>query len=79
MSEDIKNMIDNIMADDLTTAGTTFDDLMMGRIGDAMEQEKIAVAGTAFNGTSENDVDDIEVEDDDWEDADEVLEDESED
>lgn len=68
--DDVKDFIDNIMNDDLTTAGSSFDNMMLGRLGDAMEQEKVAVAGTVFNGTQEDDVDDIAIEDE-WDDEDE--------
>ena len=68
--DDVKDFIDNIMNDDLTTAGSSFDNMMLGRLGDAMEQEKVAVAGTVFNGTQEDDVDDIAIEGE-WDDEDE--------
>jgi hypothetical protein len=71
----IENFIDNVMDKDYTTAQVTFADLMQARMQDALDQQKIIVAGQMFG--EEEDTDDIE--DEDLEDAfddDEDLEEE---
>ena len=56
-----------------------FADLMSGRIADALEQQKIAVAGTMF-GEPEDDAEDLDDDDIEWDeddtDEDDVEEDE---
>ena len=70
----IENFIDNVMDKDYTSAQTTFADLMQARMQDALDQQKIIVAGQMFG--EEDDPDDVE--DEDLEDVfnDEDLEDE---
>jgi len=70
----IEDFINNVMDKDYTTAQLTFADLMQARMQDALDQQKIVVAGQMFG--EEEDTDDIE--DEDLEDAfeDEDLEDE---
>jgi hypothetical protein len=70
----IENFIDNVMNKDYTSAQTTFADLMQARMQDALDQQKIIVAGQMFG--EEDDPDDVE--DEDLEDVfnDEDLEDE---
>jgi hypothetical protein len=77
----IENFIDNVMNKDYTSAQLTFTDLMQARMQDALDQQKILVAGQMFG--EEDDPDDIEDEDledvfDDEEDE-EDYEEESED
>lgn len=79
----IEDMIDNIAAGELNQANNTFNNLVQDRVNQAVDQEKIAVAGTMFNGTSEEqleldlddedleDLDDEDLEDDDADDDDE--------
>jgi hypothetical protein len=61
----IENFINNVMNKDYTSAQTTFADLMQARMQDALDQQKIVVAGQMFG--EEEDTDDIE--DEDLEDA----------
>lgn len=68
----IEDFINNVMDKDYTTAQLTFADLMQARMQDALDQQKIVVAGQMFG--EEEDTDDIE--DEDLEDA---FEDEDED
>ena len=62
-----EDFIDNIMDKDFNSAQGTFADLMQSRIGDALEQQKIAVAGTMF-GEPEDDVEDLDDDDIEWDD-----------
>lgn len=80
----IEDMIDNIAAGELNQANSTFNTLVQDRVNQAVDQEKIAVAGTMFNGTEEeeeqlefdldhedlDDLDDEDLEDEDLEDWD---------
>jgi uncharacterized protein YciI len=61
----IENFIDNVMNKDYTTAQVTFADLMQARMQDALDQQKIVVAGQMFG--EEDDPEDID--DEDLEDA----------
>jgi len=61
----IENFINNVMDKDYTSAQVTFADLMQARMQDALDQQKIVVAGQMFG--EEEDTDDIE--DEDLEDA----------
>ena len=61
----IENFIDNVMDKDYTTAQVTFADLIQARMQDALDQQKIVVAGQMFG--EEDDTDDIN--DEDLEDA----------
>lgn len=66
----IQDMINDIMADNHTAAGATFNDLIGDKIADTIEQEKIAVANTIFNSTEELSDDDVEPDEEDWDDVD---------
>ena len=61
----IENFIDNVMDKDYTTAQVNFTDLIQARMQDALDQQKIVVAGQMFG--EEDDTDDIN--DEDLEDA----------
>jgi len=61
----IENFISNVTDKDYTSAQITFADLMQARMQDALDQQKIVVAGQMFG--EEEDPDDIE--DEDLEDA----------
>ena len=74
----IENFIDKVIDKDYTSAQLTFADLMQARMQDALDQQKVVVAGQMFG--EEEDPDDIE--DEDLEDAfddDEDLEDDFDD
>lgn len=66
----IQDMINDIIADNMTAANATFNDLIGDKIADTIEQEKIAVANTIFNSTEELSDDDVEPDEEDWEDVD---------
>ena len=65
----IEDMIDNIAAGELTQANDTFNELLQDRMDQALDQEKIAVAGTMFNGTEEDQLE-LEFDDEDLDDLD---------
>jgi hypothetical protein len=67
----VEDLINNVVDQDFAKAGPTFHELMQDRMNDALEQEKIAVAGQIFNGEEpeeeevemEAETDDIDVDD----------------
>lgn len=66
----IEDMIDFVNANELTKANGVFNELLQDKMNQAIDQEKIAVAATIFNGAEESD-DDLELDDEDFEDLDE--------
>lgn len=58
----IEDFIDNVMDKDFVGAEATFKDALNAKMSDAMEQEKIAVAGTMF-GEEGDDADEVEWDD----------------
>lgn len=83
----IEDLINNVVDQDFAKAGPTFQELMQDRMNDALEQEKISIAGSIFNGEEPEEeevemeemegIDDIDVEDitdDEIEDAIDELE-----
>ena len=63
-----EDFIDSIMDKDFNSAQGKFGDMMQDRISDALEQQKIAVAGTMF-GEPEDDAEDLDDDDDvEWDD-----------
>ena len=60
----IEDLINNVVDQDFAKAGPTFQELMQDRMNDALEQEKISVAGSIFNGEEPEEVE-MEAEDDD--------------
>ena len=67
----IEDMLNHIEDNELTKANSVLNDLLADRINTAMDQEKVAIANTVFNGTEEiPDEDQIEMEFDDDEDFD---------
>lgn len=84
---DIEDLINNVLNQDFSAAGPTFNELMNDRVADALEQEKIAVAGQIFNGEEPeeeqlefdlDDIDDEEIDDaiDEVDDDDEEIDEE---
>ena len=73
----IEDLINNVNNQDFAKAGPTFVEIMQTKMGDALEQEKIAVADQVFNGASEEDEDeDIDdITDEEMEDALDELDD----
>lgn len=71
MSE-IEDLIQHALDQDYNKAGEVFGNLMGQKIGDALDQQKIALADQIYNGVEPVDDDEIEQEDDtDIEDTDE--------
>lgn len=68
---DIEDLINNVANQDFANAGPTFAEIMRSKIDDALEQEKVAVAGQIFN-----DEEDIEPDEEDIEAAIDELDDE---
>jgi hypothetical protein len=62
-----EDFIDSIMDKDFNSAQGKFADMMKDRISDALEQQKIAVAGTMF-GEPEDDAEDLDDDDVEWDD-----------
>lgn len=58
----IVDFIDDIQKRDFTSAQSTFQDMMQQRMQDALDQQKIVVAGQMF-GEPEDDVEDVSDED----------------
>lgn len=73
----IENLINNVVDQDFAKAGPTFQELMQDRMNDALEQEKISVAGSIFNG--EEPEEEVEMEADDDIDVEDITDDEIED
>ena len=72
-----EDFIDNIMDKDFNSGQGTFADLMQTRISDALEQQKIAVAGTMF-GEPEDDAEDLDDDDIEWDDDEDDTDEEDE-
>ena len=77
---DIATLIQNAADGDNVGASTIFDELMAGKVNDALEAEKVKMADVVFNGATDEDP---EIEDEDLEDdkseSDEDEDDEDED
>lgn len=58
----IVDFIDDIQKRDFTSAQSTFQDMMQQRMQDALDQQKVVVAGQMF-GEPEDDVEDVSDED----------------
>ena len=81
---DLSTLITNINGKDFAKAQVIFDDMMNAKVTDALDKEKIKLAGQVFNGDPEDDedlVDEVEVEgdEDDDDSGDEVEATEGED
>ena len=74
----IEDLINNVVDQDFAKAGPTFQELMQDRMNDALEQEKISVAGSIFNG-EEPEEEEVEMEADDDIDVEDITDDEIED
>jgi hypothetical protein len=73
----IDDFINNVAAKDFNSAENVFKELMQNRVQDALDQQKILVAGQVF-GEEEDDVEDFEPEED-YDDEDEPEDEEVED
>lgn len=74
----IEDFINNVVDKDFTSAQTTFTDLMNTRMQDALNQQKVMVAGSMF-GEEEDEIDDEQLELDLEDDEDEENPEEGED
>ena len=79
-----ENFINAVTAKDYVSASKDFEDMMMAKVDDALEQEKINLASQVFNDEdpSEEEIDDSEESDevvDDTEESEENIEDSEED
>jgi Gene product 67 len=73
MNDTIEELINTIHAQDFANAGPMFAELMATRLGDAIDAEKIKVAGQMFNGEGDDPVTDEDVDnvnDDDFDEED---------
>lgn len=59
----IEDFVDSVVNKDFVTAQSEFESALSQKMSDAMEQEKIAVAGTMF-GEEEDTVDEVEWDED---------------
>lgn len=66
----IETMIDNIMNSEFNTAGDIFNDLLNTKVQDAVDQEKIALAGQIFNSSVDDEQLDLDFDDEDITDED---------
>lgn len=65
-NQDIMTMIDFTAASEYTKATEIFNDMLMQRVDDALEQEKIGLANTTFNGVdSEEEQLELDLDDED--------------
>ena len=69
----VEDLIDKIQTQDFTAAKPMFAELMATKLNDALEQQKIKVAGQMFGDDQEED--DEELEDISDEEIDEILDD----
>jgi hypothetical protein len=80
----IEDLIDNITGQEYAKAEPMFHELLQSKVNDALEAEKVKVAGQIFNGEEEQlemdfDDDELETEDDseeEFEDSEEEIEEE---
>ena len=70
-NQDIMTMIDFTAASEYTKATEIFNNMLMHRVDDALEQQKIGLADRTFNGASEDEDEQLEF---DLSDDDEELE-----
>jgi len=76
MDNSIEDLINTVVDQDFSKSGPMFSEIMQDKMSDAIEQEKIAIAGQVFNG-EEPEEEQLELDlDDDVEDiTDEELDD----
>lgn len=56
---EINDFLDAVIAQDFSSAGPMFNELLGAKVNDALEQEKIAVADQVFNAAEVEEDDDI--------------------
>lgn len=57
MSEETQAMIGHILSKDYTKAQASFDEIISGKMADALDQRKVEIAGQIFNGMESTQVD----------------------
>jgi len=60
-NQDIMTMIDFTAASEYTKATEIFNDMLMQRVDDALEQEKIGLANSTFNGVDSEEEEQLEL------------------
>jgi hypothetical protein len=74
----IEDLVQAAMEKDYSTANEIFSDMMSVKVSDALDQEKVGIAGQIFNGDIPEE-DDIDIDDDDLEwDEDEISDEDDE-
>lgn len=72
---DIESFIDAVSDQNFTDAGPIFQELMATKLHDALEAEKVKVAGVVFSDDdldiSDDELDDIDLNDEEYDDEDE--------
>ena len=71
----IEDFIDAVQMQDFTNASPMFKELMAGKLGDALDQQKIGIANEVFNSGDDED-DDDEFEELSDEEIDDILDEE---
>jgi len=74
---DLSTLISNINGKDFAKAQVIFDDMMNAKVTDALDKEKVKLAGQLFNGNPEDDedlVDEVEGDEDAADDAGDEVE-----
>ena len=75
-----ENFINAVTAKDYVAASKEFEEMMLGKVDDALEQEKVNLAGQIFNGEEPPEEDEEDhIENDAEDESDEESEEESED
>ncbi len=66
--ENVEQLVDYMSTKDHTKAQDLFGDIMLAKLGDAMDAEKIRIANTVFNNSNqlELDLDDDSQEEETW-------------
>ena len=77
ISPSIDDLLHSIKSGEALDASNMFNDLMAGKIEDALEQEKVRIAGAVYNG-DEQDEEEVDPEEVDEEETEEVDEEEAE-
>lgn len=80
MEPEINDLIDAIQQQNFNSAKDSFESLLGAKMNTALEQEKIAVADTIFNGAEEEQLDlDLDISDELDEEEEDIVVDEIED
>lgn len=58
MSEQVKDMISKALDDDFNKANNAFSDIMTIKLNDLLDQEKVRIADSIYNGVEDGDEED---------------------